>query len=201
MIKPLWLRIFKHHLHGDCSSGILREGPWDLPDAARRPRTCWTLRNTTEMVEMEIGEKHLLIFRILQTSFQYALFCQSVNEHCALIYWYTVLYSFWACNGDEPALLRHRAQLQTGQKGVVDLSVWWSEIFWNIYLGPLSNGRSTACESWINVQGRFKVQVESLRANLQVQTKYIYQVNFLVLLQFQLNPHESTNLTESNSQS
>jgi len=151
---------------------FLRGGPWDLPDAARRPRTCWTLRNTTEMVEMEIGEKHLLIFRILQTSFQYALFCQSVNEYCALIYWYTVLYSFWACNGDEPALLRHRAQLQTGQKGVVDLSVW-SEIFWNIYLGPISNGRSTACESWINVQGRFKVQVESLRVNLQVQTKYI----------------------------
>ena len=116
---------------------FLRGGPWDLPDAARRPRTCWTLRNTTEMVEMEIGEKHLLIFRILQTSFQYALFCQSVNEYCALIYWYTVLYSFWACNGDEPALLRHRAQLQTGQKGVVDLSVWWSEIFWNIYLGPI----------------------------------------------------------------
>ena len=26
---------------------------------------------------------------------------------------------------------------KTGQKGVVDLSVWWSEIFWNIYLGAL----------------------------------------------------------------
>ena len=167
MNKPLWLRIFKHHLHGNCSSGSLGSAgrctsSSDMLDLEKRDRNGRDGDWRGTFVDLQNSSDIFSVCSIPPV-------CEWIL--CIDVHWYTVLYSFWACNGDEPALLRHRAQLQTGQKGVVDLSVWWSEILWNIYLGPLSNGRSTACESWINVQGRFKVQVESLRVNLQVQTK------------------------------